>query len=303
MVSRALLLCVAVVTVAEGKKGKEWKCEDVTAISNPTCFGNITWAMETGIVNNASWYPPSTLTRADFQCALFLKVGKPEGEGHSCVLPPCTPPTDNMTSKGNPALVKSVHDNCYDNWAEFRTPKKWKCEDYTNITNPECFGHVTWAMETGIVENASWYPFKTTTRADFQCALFMKKGKTPGESHGCALPPCTPPTEDMTSKGGADFLKSVKANCFGPEEEEASFPWWGYVLVSLGVLTLVVIGVLVFMQKPKPKKKKRALKPVETKAEPLPTYKPVVFAAAPPVVTTMVAPPQYVRPASFVIQQ
>jgi len=267
MVLRALLLCIAVVTVAEGK---EWKCEDVTAINNPTCFGNITWAMETGVVENATWYPSSTTTRADFQCALFLKVGKAEGEGHSCVLPPCTPPTDNMTSKGNAALEKSVHDNCY-------APKEWKCEDYTAISNPYCFGNITWAMETGIVENATWYPSSTTTRADFQCALFMKKGKTPGESHTCALPPCTPPTEDMTSKGGAAFLKSVKANCFGPEEE-ASFPWWGWVLVALGVLTLAVIGALVFMQKPKPKKKKRALKPapVETKAEPLPTYKPVL---------------------------
>jgi len=260
MVLRALLLCIAVVTVAEGK---EWKCEDVTAINNPTCFGNITWAMETGVVENATWYPPSTTTRADFQCALFLKVGKAEGEGHSCVLPPCTPPTDTMTSKGNAALEKSVHDNCY-------APKEWKCEDYTAISNPYCFDNITWAMETGIVENATWYPSHTTTRADFQCALFMKKGKTPGESHTCALPPCTPPTEDMTSKGGAAFLKSVKANCFGPEE--ASFPWWGWVLVALGVLTLAVIGALVFMQKPKPKKK-RALKPAPVE---LPTYKPVL---------------------------
>merc|ERR1719183_2548098 len=91
--------------------------------------------------------------------------------------------------------------------------KKFECADFTEETNPECFGNITWAMQTGILENASWYPFATTTFSDFQCALFMKKGYVQGPSHNCFLPPCTLPSAEMTSKGGAAYLRSVDEFC------------------------------------------------------------------------------------------
>lgn len=158
----------------------------------------------------------------------------------------------------------------------------WVCEDYTNATNPGCYNNITWALETGIVENATWYPEFANTRADFQCALFMKFGNPSDPwtaSHGCVLPPCTPPSPTMTSKW-QPTIRSVKNNCYAPEPEESSMPWWGYLLIVLGVLGAIGAVVAVVMQKPKPKKKKRALKPapVPVKTEPLPTYKMVVTA-------------------------
>jgi hypothetical protein len=220
--------------------------------------------------------------------------------------------------------------------------KKWECEDYTEASNPGCFGNVTWAMSEGKANHSDWYPTGTETFADFQCALFLKKGdEWAGPAHNCLLPPCTPVSASMTSKGSPPhYLQEVK-DCKKPEEEP-SFPWWGWVLVAVGVLSLAVIGALVAMQmnKKAPKKKKRALKPqpapepkpepVETKVEPLPTYQMVytappvmtaapVYAAPAPVVTaaplgtvSMPAPAQFVaaapvatyaRPSSFVIPQ
>jgi len=171
------------------------------------------------------------------------------------------------------------------------TSKGMPCIDYTIVENPECYTNVTWAMETGIIENKTWYPEGTVTRADFQCALFLKFGN-PGDpafaSHGCVMPPCTKVAQNMTSVNATTGLKQfrdVSNNCdkapIVEKEEEASMPWWGIVLIVVGVLVVVVGGVVAAMSGgAKPKKKKRALAPpppIPAKVEPLPTYTKVLI--------------------------
>merc|ERR1740117_2340569 len=170
------------------------------------------------------------------------------------------------------------------------TSKGMPCIDYTLAENPGCYNNITWAMVTGQIENNTWYPEGTTTRADFQCALFLKFGNMADPvyaSHGCVMPPCTEVTKDMTKINATTGLKQfrdVSNNCDkAKEEEEASMPWRGWVLIVIGVL--VVVGGVVFMvMKPdKAKKKKRALAPIPAKVEPLPTYSKVMVP-----ITTMI---------------
>ena len=109
------------------------------------------WAITTGIVGNPEWYPNLTPASSfeDFQCHLFHL----EGVDH-CTYLPCgyTCPTTNAD-----------------------------CETAADGTgmDTDCFGHVNWAMNTGIVGNPEWYPLLTagtSTFEDFQCHLYYLEG-------------------------------------------------------------------------------------------------------------------------------
>eukprot|EP00929_Paragymnodinium_shiwhaense_P106807 TRINITY_DN7253_c0_g1_i1.p1 TRINITY_DN7253_c0_g1~~TRINITY_DN7253_c0_g1_i1.p1 ORF type:complete len:292 (+),score=46.39 TRINITY_DN7253_c0_g1_i1:77-952(+) len=174
------------------------------------------------------------------------------------------------------------------------------CQNVDAQSNGECFVNVEWAMRDGIHQNASMYPAGTTTFPDFQCALFLKSGQADGPAHGCSKPPCANLSATMEANGEA-----VKA-CLGPldaaepiEEQAAgpSMPWWGWILIVLGVLLAGVglafaMGVFKIEKKPK---KKRAVRmppahagaPETAEAEPAPQAVAPTQSASMPMYTVM----------------
>ena len=117
----------------------------LTAVDGDSCYDHVMWAMTTGIADHPDWYPELTADSSfeDFQCHLhqldFVE---------HCVNIPC----------GHTCIPLEPGERCHDTVAE-----------------DACFGHIDWAMNTGIVNNPEWYP---NLSADsefkaFQCELAL----------------------------------------------------------------------------------------------------------------------------------
>merc|ERR1711871_1802300 len=121
-----------------------------TAAEGDECFGHDDWAMNTGIYTNPEWYPglDSGSDFEAFQCELVLSPNVPD-----CWIPPCN----------------------YECDGDYLTAAGGDGECSTSTPEDACFGHIMWAMETGIVTNPEWYP---NVNADssfeaFQCQLLF----------------------------------------------------------------------------------------------------------------------------------
>eukprot|EP00929_Paragymnodinium_shiwhaense_P003677 TRINITY_DN104287_c0_g1_i1.p1 TRINITY_DN104287_c0_g1~~TRINITY_DN104287_c0_g1_i1.p1 ORF type:complete len:293 (+),score=34.26 TRINITY_DN104287_c0_g1_i1:75-953(+) len=182
------------------------------------------------------------------------------------------------------------------------------CLDPSETVDPECHNNVLWALRQGRLDHPDYYPKGATTYSDFLCALYLKVGEegdavdratgvTP--AHNCTLPPCTAISEAMEKEGGEQVQACLtsKRETAEPAGEAPSMPWWGWVLITLGVLLAAAAAAWAVMGgRKKAAQKKRSLRvadhagapaapePVPTTAEPLATY------TAPPVYTSVAAP-------------
>eukprot|EP00929_Paragymnodinium_shiwhaense_P109986 TRINITY_DN76648_c0_g1_i1.p1 TRINITY_DN76648_c0_g1~~TRINITY_DN76648_c0_g1_i1.p1 ORF type:complete len:189 (+),score=32.82 TRINITY_DN76648_c0_g1_i1:49-567(+) len=114
------------------------------------------------------------------------------------------------------------------------------CEDVNPFVNGECFKNVEWAKNEGVKENSTNYPGpnKPETLADFQCALFLKKGHVAdGPSWNCALPPCKGLSEAFSTDPVAEPCRSPETQeAPGPDKKGGpSFPWWAWLLAIAGL--------------------------------------------------------------------
>ena len=119
------------------------------------CQGHIDWAMNTGINTNPEWYgglTPESPIEA-FQCQLAGDPNVPD-----CVAPPCE------------VDCSSFYSTCS-----------------TAVEGDACFGHVEWAMNTGIVSNPEWYPNLDADSSfeAFQCELALNENVP-----DCNMDPC-----------------------------------------------------------------------------------------------------------------
>lgn len=84
------------------KPAYEYVCNDVNSTNDDNCWGHIQWAIAAGMAEHPDWYPNgTTLSVADMQCALYLKIGGEEGNSHNCTLPPCSDVSASMSGGGD----------------------------------------------------------------------------------------------------------------------------------------------------------------------------------------------------------
>eukprot|EP00929_Paragymnodinium_shiwhaense_P114412 TRINITY_DN827_c0_g1_i1.p1 TRINITY_DN827_c0_g1~~TRINITY_DN827_c0_g1_i1.p1 ORF type:complete len:298 (+),score=58.92 TRINITY_DN827_c0_g1_i1:54-896(+) len=193
-------------------------------------------------------------------------------------------------------------------------PAAWKCAEYTHEDNAKCVENVEWAKSDGIAKfGKDNYPANPTTDADFQCALFLKKGVEDGPAWSCKLPPCAGMSEKFMEN--AEIKECLQPPAPKPREESApeppkpegqpSFPWWAWPLTIGGVGLAGLLAYFLY-PKPAPKMKKRAIKPLQSAPPPAeaPAPEPVqpvhtvmtTYTVAHPVVTAppvLTAPPIY----------
>merc|ERR1719356_1401543 len=183
-----------------------------TAVEGEACYGAVRWAVDTGIFQHPEWYPDLTpdSPMEDFQARLHSinHSNCPEPcNATSVTLPPATPAchtaVDGEACYGavrwvadigifeNPewypeltpdspiedfqAHLHSInHGNCPEPCnATSVTPPPATPVCHTAIEGEDCYGTVTWAMETGIFSNPDWYPNLTSSSSfeDFQARL------------------------------------------------------------------------------------------------------------------------------------
>jgi len=122
-----------------------------TAVEGEACYGAVKWAADFGIFQHPEWYPdltPDSLIE-DFQAHLY-------SINHGNCPQPC-----NATSFPLPTAAPVCH---------------------TAVEGEDCYGAVTWAMDTGITSNPEWYPDLTSSSSfeDFQARLHsIRHGNCP----------------------------------------------------------------------------------------------------------------------------
>jgi len=181
--------------------------------------------------------------------------------------------------------------------------------------NGICYRNVTWAMETGSVqqsqmyENYTDYGVNTTmARNDMQCVLWhMRHGMRPGETdesaggHTCPKPCstnfqalCPAPTPSPTA---APTVPPTPAPT--EAEKSESMPWWAWLLLGIAIALLIIgiVGYFCMSEEKKKPAKKRALKKDPPPPPPAPAPQPqqVYVMTHQPVQTTAV-PVQTAQP-------
>jgi hypothetical protein len=286
---------------ATGHTPANGNCLDVTEENNPLCFGNVTWAMVTGVKTNPKWYAEYPILAVNnsfsaYQFVLAEKVGLgdgiDDGRGWSCPYP-CS-----MT-------VPS-------------------CAVITEDSPGECYQNVLWAKTTGIKEKPAFYAAyagltENSSFNDFQFALNDMLGPNQNGTGWQCPAPCTSTfittttaavttsekdlvISDSTSLSssttvsaeGTGFSWTTTPAKVGTEGDEGSgFPWYGYLLLG-GLLLLCCAGIayayMNFGKKGGAKKAKRSVK----KAKP-PALAPAVQETSytAPAATTYTAAPIY----------
>jgi hypothetical protein len=100
------------------------------------CWAHVHWAMTTGIKTHPEWYSGLTAssTFADFQCELAQEDGYHGKKGGAC---------EGFFPCGHQGKCKAATGDC--------KALAVKGAD-------KCWGHVNWAMTTGIRKHPEWYP-------------------------------------------------------------------------------------------------------------------------------------------------
>lgn len=171
------------------------------------------------------------------------------------------------------------------------------CQDANESYDPDCFGHIQWAMAQGHWDHPDWYPNGTSFESvvDVQCALFLKMGGLhDGNSHNCSHRPCEAISTGMAEGGDPEISYCFPRTVESTEGGGPSIEWWGWVLIVLAVLLVGALAAFALgLFGTKKPKKKRAIKveptpepPVETVVAPMTSYVEV----APPIYTYMQQP-------------
>jgi len=151
------------------------------------------------------------------------------------------------------------------------TPRP-KCTDIVAEPNSECFKHIVWVNQQGLLKFPDQYPEGLTQQSkisDFQNALYLKAGQNTGKAWDCP-PPCAP--VDSAIKWDAYIAKETNtqipvvaeptANPFKADEKEAEKdvekaekevnslpaggpPWYVWFIVCQGA---VCIAICVFVK-------------------------------------------------------
>lgn len=189
----------------------------------------------------------------------------------------------------------------------------------TQADHQECYTNVLWAKQTGILTQANLYVNYTglteaSSNSAFQCVLWLK-GQNGIEANGAEGHNCSEPCQaypEWGCHGNTSAVGGVTGAAPG-NEESGGFPWWGWLLIVLGIccvcpcLALMCASFLCYEAvafildplcggKNKPQKKKRAVKkPIvapEAPAAVAPATTSYVWVPA-PVATTAVPMPVY----------
>ncbi|CAK0868932.1 unnamed protein product [Prorocentrum cordatum] len=117
-----------------------------TSVEGDECFGEVVYAMQTGVVKHPERYSPlaQDSTFEDFQRYLHRL----------------------------PALSKVCPEPCAAHELDVRVPARLRAPDdcHTSVEGDACYERVVYAMQTGVVENAEWYSplTKNSSFVDFQ---------------------------------------------------------------------------------------------------------------------------------------
>lgn len=235
-------------------------CKVVTQESDPECYGNVTWAMQTGIYEYPMWYTEypalsETAKFEDFQAVLAEKVGPspglPDGRGWNCPYP-----------------------------CDYEVPT---CYDVLPTSPGQCHYNLLWAKGTGITQHPEWYSHfpdlsVNSSLSDFQYALHTKLvhskvGTGNGTGWQCPMPCTSTYIATSTSAVPVKVLESTPETTTSftttsttttPVESSSSMPWWcGLLLVLLaGLVVIAIVASRAFLsrkEKRTPKKIKRSL--------------------------------------------
>jgi hypothetical protein len=225
----ALLLRLCVATDVPATPAKT--CEDVTMANNPQCYKNMVWANTVGLQKSPLNYPAGLVQASpiqDFQYALNLKAGKAPGKSWNCSLPPCSPTTPGVDWEAYKALESAVplanEIHTLPTQDPSATTPRPKCEDIVAKPNSECFKHIVWVNQKGLLKFPDQYPEGLTQQSkisDFQNALYLKAGQNTGKAWECP-PPCAP--VDSAIKWDAYIAKETNTQI--PDvAEPTSNPW------------------------------------------------------------------------------
>jgi len=232
-------------------------CKDVTQANDPLCYGNVTWAMNTGIYEYPEWYADYPILSVSgsfeaFQYVLADKVGpgllKPDGNGWNCPAP---------CSLDVPA-----------------------CAEITSASPGQCYQNILWAKETGLEKKPEWYSdFPSlnvnSSNNDFQYVLHAKIASGEGTGWECPLPcsssfiasttPAAPATTiavlGLSSPTTTTTLTTTTTT--STLDNGSALPWWAWpLLLGLCGLCLAAAAAAVYFYKKKRgvKKSKRAVK-------------------------------------------
>lgn len=125
---------------------QQWQFDDYscrTAVQGEDCYAAVTWAMTYGIRSNPEWYPGLTVSSSfeAFQTLFYDRA---------------------INSAVCPTLP---------------------CEEMCHTSQPgeECYPHIVWAMDVGILANPAWYPGLTAVSSfeDFQTFLHKISAECP----------------------------------------------------------------------------------------------------------------------------
>lgn len=224
-------------------------CLDVTVLNDPGCHGNVTWAMQTGIYQNPTWYaqyPALSMfaTFQDYQSVLAQKVGPGNGtaagRGWQCP-PPCN----------------------------YHVPE---CFDVLPESPGQCYYNLMWAKNTGLDLHPEWYsgfPGLTVNSSlnDFQYVLHTKLVSGNGTGWQCPMP-CQSTFIIPPTSAAPKFLEmttvttTTSTTTTTTVESSSALPLWGVLLlVLLAILLLCVAAVagrayLIWTKVKQPKKKR-----------------------------------------------
>lgn len=133
-----------------------------TALAGDECYGHVMWAMEVGIYQHPDWYPglSSSSTFAEFQASMHAS-----GHGYGTCPAPC-----NNAAQPSTSTTTVSADACH-----------------TAVEADECYGHVLWAIGTGIHSFPAWYPGLSpqSSFVDFQASMHLS-----GHGFGTCPQPC-----------------------------------------------------------------------------------------------------------------
>merc|ERR1712048_181865 len=225
-------------------------CKDVTEANDPLCYGNVTWAMKTGIKESPMWYADYPILSvsgnfAAFQYVLADKVGpgilKPDGNGWDCPVP-----------------------------CDMVVPA---CAEITSVSPGQCYQNILWAKQTGLDKKPEWYAdFPSlnvnSSNNDFQYVLHHKIESGDGTGWECPLPcsssfiPST--TTSASAATTAIALESTATITTSTTsyttttttlDNGSAVPWWAWLLLLLlCALCLVAAAAAMYFYKKNRKK-------------------------------------------------
>jgi len=168
--------------------------------------------------------------------------------------------------------------------------------NFNTTNNRTCYQNVVWAMRTGIIAHPDWYaPYNVTVNSslwDFQKALYFMGGTAnEGVGWNCNLP-CGAEEESLAKGNMTESTPEDGSKASSSSSASSSMPWWGWLLLGLGLLAPCFAALVHFLlggKKAAAKKSKRA-----PQRAPAPEAAPLVVAEPATSTESLPAPAQSV---------